>query len=85
MNCQKSLGSESNIEKMTEIVIVKKTIIDNNFDLKEHLIQIEISLINQALFETKWIVSRAAKMLGIQRTTLIEKMKKYKLSKSKAL
>ena len=56
---------------------------EDNFNLKEYLYQIEFSLINQALARTDWVVFNAAKMLGLQRTTLIEKMKKYKLSKAK--
>lgn len=72
----------SSTEKMTETILVKKAIIEEGFDLKEHMMQIEISLIHQALLETRWIVSRAAKILGLQRTTLIEKMRKYQLNKS---
>ncbi len=72
----------SSTEKMTETILVKKAIIEEGFDLKEHMMQMEISLIHQALLETRWIVSRAAKILGLQRTTLIEKMRKYQLNKS---
>ena len=75
---------KSTIKDMTEIVMVKNNALsEDNFNLKEYLYQIEFSLINQALARTDWVVSNAAKMLGLQRTTLIEKMKKYKLSKSK--
>lgn len=72
----------SKIENMTETILIKQTRMAAGFDLKEHLFQIEISLINQALLDARWVVSRAAKILGLQRTTLIEKMRKYKLSKS---
>jgi sigma-54 specific flagellar transcriptional regulator A len=47
------------------------------FDLKEHLAQLEFSLISQALQDCNGIVARAAKLLGLRRTTLVEKMKKY--------
>jgi len=41
--------------------------------------QIESSFILQALRKTDGVKSHAAKMLGIKRTTLIEKMKKLNL------
>ncbi len=45
-------------------------------DLKEHLTQIESSLIIQALEEENWVVAHAAKRLQMGRTTLVEKMRK---------
>jgi sigma-54 specific flagellar transcriptional regulator A len=33
----------------------------------------------QALSETNWVTTKAAKLLNINRTTLIEKMKKKRL------
>lgn len=47
------------------------------FDLREHLAQLEYDYIQQALNEYHGIVSRAAKRLGLRRTTLVEKMRKY--------
>ena len=49
--------------------------------LKDYLEQIERDLMQQALEQTDWVVARAAKLLGLQRTTLVEKIKKYALSK----
>jgi sigma-54 specific flagellar transcriptional regulator A len=49
------------------------------FDLKEHLSSVELSYIRQALQESEGVVSRAAQRLGIGRTTLVEKMRKYQL------
>jgi sigma-54 specific flagellar transcriptional regulator A len=46
-------------------------------DLREHLSRQEISLINQALDETGGVVAQAASLLGMRRTTLVEKMRKY--------
>jgi len=50
---------------------------EQGFDLKEHLVQIETQLINQALNKSNQVVARAADLLAIRRTTLVEKMKKY--------
>jgi sigma-54 specific flagellar transcriptional regulator A len=46
-------------------------------DLREHLSRQEVSLINQALDETGGVVAQAASLLGMRRTTLVEKMRKY--------
>ena len=47
--------------------------------LKQHLIDIERNLIEQALSRTQGNVSQTAKLLQLQRTTLIEKINKYEL------
>ena len=46
--------------------------------LKDHLAEIERNLIIQALEESKGM-SHSACLLNLQRTTLIEKINKYKL------
>ncbi|MCM2678960.1 sigma-54 dependent transcriptional regulator [Echinimonas agarilytica] len=53
-------------------------------NLKEMMTELEIDMINQALETTDWVVSRAADLLGMRRTTLVEKMRKYSLSKDSA-
>lgn len=50
-------------------------------DLKEHLSQLEFSLIRQALEEADGVVAHAAKRLSMRRTTLVEKMKKFGLQR----
>jgi sigma-54 dependent transcriptional regulator, flagellar regulatory protein len=50
-------------------------------DLKEHLTNLEFSMIKQALEETNWIVAHAAKRLRMGRTTLVEKMRKFGLQR----
>jgi sigma-54 specific flagellar transcriptional regulator A len=50
-------------------------------DLKEHLTKTELMLITQALDETDWVVAHAATFLNMNRTTLVEKMRKYGLLK----
>ena len=46
-------------------------------DLKEHLNNIEYSLIMQALGQTGGVVAHAASLLKLRRTTLVEKLRKY--------
>ena len=50
--------------------------------LKSHMQQVEIQYIKQALQRTNGVVARAAKLLGIRRTTLVEKLRKYNLQRS---
>ena len=51
-------------------------------DLKEHLINLECSLIRQALEEADGVVAHAAKRLNLRRTTLVEKLRKYGFQKA---
>jgi sigma-54 specific flagellar transcriptional regulator A len=53
----------------------------DGIDMKQHLMNIEISLIAQALNETYNVVARAANLLHIRRTTLVEKMRKYEIER----
>ncbi len=49
----------------------------DGLDLREHLRSIERQLIRKALGETDGVVARAARLLQLRRTTLVEKMRKY--------
>ena len=51
----------------------------DGLDLKEHLAQMEVLLIKQALDESNGVVAHAAKLLKMRRTTLVEKLRKYGL------
>ncbi len=50
-------------------------------NLKSYISEIEMRLITQALEETNGVIAHAAKLLGLRRTTLTEKMRKYGLSR----
>lgn len=51
-------------------------------NLKEHLNELEINLIRQALDEADGVVAHAAKLLNMRRTTLVEKLRKYGLQRA---
>ena len=51
----------------------------NGLDLKKHLANIEMNIIESALNESDGVVQRAAELLGMSRTTLVEKIKRYSL------
>jgi len=57
------------------------TLPSEGLNLKEHLAELEVSLITQSLIKHDWVVARAAETLGMRRTTLVEKMRKYDLQK----
>jgi sigma-54 specific flagellar transcriptional regulator A len=51
----------------------------DGIDLKTYLANLEIGLVRQSLQASEGNVSQAARLLGLRRTTLVEKMKKYDL------
>lgn len=51
-------------------------------NLKDMVSQIEIDMIKQALAATDGVVARAAEILQMRRTTLVEKIKKYGISQT---
>ncbi|MCP5181169.1 MAG: sigma-54-dependent Fis family transcriptional regulator [Pseudomonadales bacterium] len=53
----------------------------NGLDLKDYLARLERSLIEQALDDADAVVARAADRLHIRRTTLVEKMRKYGITR----
>lgn len=52
-------------------------------DLKQYLAKIEQDMIHQALLESDGVVQRAAELLGVGRTTLVEKIRRYELNTPK--
>ena len=50
---------------------------DDGLDLRDHMASIELKLINDALERTQGVVAHAAQLLGLRRTTLVEKLRKY--------
>lgn len=67
-------------ETMSEVAIINTSHLDSEaVDLKEILSRIELGYIRGALEKCNGVVSHAAIQLGLRRTTLIEKMKKYNI------
>ena len=52
----------------------------DGLDLKAHLYAIEQQLISEALARSGGTVSQAARLLGLRRTTLVEKMRRFGMS-----
>ena len=56
-------------------------VLDEPIDLKNKLADLERDLIIAALEQTDWVIAHAANWLKLQRTTLVEKMRKYEISR----
>ena len=63
-------------------LLVSSIDISQGCDLKQQLIAVETQLIQKALDATLGNVSKASELLGVRRTTLIEKIKKYQLQEA---
>lgn len=74
-----SVGNER--EALLQIISQDPTSNTDGIDLKEHLVKTEQALITQALDESDWVVAHAASYLNMRRTTLVEKMRKYGMTR----
>jgi sigma-54 specific flagellar transcriptional regulator A len=54
----------------------------DGLNLKQHLSSLEVNYIRQALEESGGVVAHAAKRLGMRRTKLVEKLRKYGLQRT---
>ncbi len=74
-------ASNSEREALFEVMSQEQIPSAEGIDLKEHLVKTELALISQALNESDWVVAHAASYLNMRRTTLVEKMRKYGLTR----
>ena len=80
---------EKNIEpdNITPILLDSRDVFDylpplthEGIDLKIKLIELELHYIRQALKQAEGVISKAANLLGLRRTTLVEKLKRHNLA-----
>jgi sigma-54 specific flagellar transcriptional regulator A len=67
-------------DRLQPYEIIEGDLPSGGIDLKDHLSAIEIGLIRKAMVEADGTVAEAARLLRIRRTTLVEKLRKYRLS-----
>ena len=72
-------GNDVNVVQNTQEEDLDKSL-DKDLSLKEKLAEFEKKLIKQALIESEGNVTKTAKSLNVQRTTLIEKINKYSIN-----
>ncbi len=79
-NADLAAASVASVESDEQVPkVMPNRLPDGGLDMKQYLTDIEISLIEQALNETNNVVARAANLLNMRRTTLVEKMRKYEI------
>jgi sigma-54 specific flagellar transcriptional regulator A len=81
-NADKNNNSVNGVNQNEHNGILNASLLPNEgVNLKEYLAELEVSLISQSLVKHQYVVARAAETLGMRRTTLVEKMRKYNLQK----
>jgi sigma-54 specific flagellar transcriptional regulator A len=70
---------ENEIENLIMLAQGMPQLPPEGISLKDRLAEIEKNIIEQALERAQGNVSKTAKLLNLQRTTLIEKINKYEL------
>ncbi|GKT11131.1 MAG: sigma-54 dependent transcriptional regulator, flagellar regulatory protein [Thiomicrorhabdus sp.] len=77
---QDKLSTELNEKEASADVLDASPCLDDGLNLKSYLVEMEVQLIQKALNQTEGNVSQAAKLLQTNRTTLVEKIRKYELT-----
>ena len=72
--------TQDEVQKVIMLAQGGSDIPEQGLQLKQHLLEIERSIIKKALGQAEGNVSKTARLLNLQRTTLIEKINKYGLS-----
>jgi sigma-54 specific flagellar transcriptional regulator A len=74
---EKVPGEDPGLVAQFQLPAAGTTLDGDGLDLRAHLAELERDLLQQALERSDWVVSRAAKLLNLQRTTLVEKLRKH--------
>lgn len=77
------LSPQDHDPSSTELPIV--SLPDDGIDLKEFLLDLETQFIKEALERADGVVSKAARLLGLRRTTLVEKMRRFGMMEAEAV
>lgn len=73
--------AERRAEDLPEVVSSTVALPEQGVDLKQYLARIERDMIVKALTDADGVVQRAAELLGVGRTTLVEKMRRFDISR----
>ncbi|HEX8756120.1 MAG TPA: sigma-54 dependent transcriptional regulator [Steroidobacteraceae bacterium] len=74
-----TVASDANGQEAPAAVASLMTLPEAGLDLREHLLAIERSLVQQALERANGTVAHAARLLNLRRTTLVEKLRKLSI------
>ncbi len=78
-------AADSRVRTTTADSAFASTLPTDGLCLREHLQKIEDALIGQAMTRTQGVIAEAARLLGLGRTTLVEKLKRRDLPPVNAL
>ncbi len=78
---ENAVSSEGGVDLPDQGSATEPYLPEQGMDLREYLNELETVLIRQALEESSGIVAHAAKLLGLRRTTLVERMRKFGISR----
>ena len=77
---EKYLKPENQVEPEIEPNMVAEAMALSDANLKDHLCSVEKQLIEQAMDASEGVVAQAARLLKMNRTTLVEKLSKYQIT-----
>ncbi len=72
---------DSDEKRNTGVMVPPVNFPVEGFDLKSYIANIEVGIIQSALDNSDGVIAHAAKSLGLRRTTLAEKMRKYHIER----
>jgi len=78
---QNNTAASERLQQFSQVIIQNSVDLTQNIDLKAVITKLETDYISEALKMSNGVVSHAAQKLGLRRTTLVEKMRKYHISK----
>lgn len=78
----KPYGKEQKPHQLAQVPQVGMPELNGQFNLKRYLTELELMCIQQALTESQGVVAQAAKKLGLRRTTLVEKLRKFQIERT---
>ncbi len=74
-------GLQSDYGNLSSIAPHQVNFPAEGFDLKTYISNVEVKIIEEALDKNDGVIAHAAKSLGLRRTTLAEKMRKYNINR----
>jgi len=78
-------GAEARNPVPVDVELASRQLSLYGIDLKDYISTIETEMIVKALDLSEGVVAKAAKLLNLQRTTLVEKMRKYSINRQEVV
>src|SRR5690606_15255498 len=79
-----AVGAEATAPAPAPAPAVATALPEDGLDLRAYIAGVELRLIREALERSQGVVAHAAQLLGLRRTTLVEKLRKYGIEREQA-